>query len=155
MDIQCYNSQTLVPISIDQVKCLVISFLEMKEVQTDEVVIHFVDKKAISKLHNDFFDDPSPTDCISFPIDSPLEYSSNNHHILGEIFVCPEVALEYSQEHKLDLYKEISLYVMHGLLHLLGYNDLDPTDEKLMREEEAKGLKYMEEINLMLSIYSS
>jgi len=151
VNIQCYNSQSLIPISIEQVQNLIISFLEMKGIQTDEIVVHFVDKKAISKLHNDFFDDPSPTDCISFPIDSPAEYSPNTHHILGEIFICPEIALEYSQEHQIDLYKEISLYVIHGLLHLLGYDDVNPTDEKLMREEEAKGLKYMEEINVKLT----
>ncbi len=115
------------------------------KISTDEVILHFVSKSAIGKIHDTFFSDPSPTDCISFPIDPPrTDPSQEKHNILGEVFVCPKVALEYAAENKLDPYLETKLYIIHGILHLLGYDDLDPTSRRKMRQMEKKCLKICE-----------
>lgn len=111
--------------------------LKKLDIETDEVILHFVTKKKMGKIHEDFFSDPSPTDCMSFPIDSPKSKSKGKEpHILGEIFVCPKVALEYAQEKNLDPYTETTLYIIHGLLHLIGYDDLDAKSRKKMRQME-------------------
>lgn len=103
--------------------------------RVDEVSIHFVNVKEISKLHADFFDDPSPTDCISLPLDSPFD-DTGSWHVLGEVFVCPAIAKSYAKEHDLDAYQETLLYVVHGLLHLYGYDDLEPKARRKMRAKE-------------------
>lgn len=104
------------------------------------MVIHFVTKAKIGALHRTYFDDPSPTDCISFPMDTPSKEA-----LLGEVFVCPAVAVEYAKEHGLDPKNEVLLYVIHGLLHLLGYDDCDPKSRKEMRRQEKQCLRAAEE----------
>jgi probable rRNA maturation factor len=90
------------------------------------ISIHLVVKKKISTLHKQFFNDSSPTDCISFPIDSTL---------LGEVFVCPQVAKEYAPLHP---YVETSLYIIHGILHLLGYDDTEKKRRDAMMREQRR-----------------
>ena len=63
---------------------------------------------------------------ITFPLDQDF---------LGEIFICPKTALLYNPQHP---YQETTLYVIHGLLHLLGYDDISSKERTIMRREEKK-----------------
>lgn len=147
------NSQHLIEVSSQQVHDLVTCILQKEQVTCDEVSIHFVTVQDISKLHEEYFDDPSPTDCISFPMDDQEDDSF--YKILGEIFVCPEVALEYSQANLLNFEEELTLYVVHGILHLLGYDDIDEEDEALMRSKEASCMQFLQENKLILKTTTS
>lgn len=138
MNIQVIIDTPLYPIDSLAIEKLVLDFLEFHGVSFDEVGIHFVDTPTICHLHEQFFDDPSPTDCISFPMDDP---DDEGYRVLGEVFVCPETADAYVQSNEGDTYQEITLYVIHGLLHLLGYDDFEEEDQALMRAEEARYLK--------------
>jgi len=109
-------------------------FQETYSVRCHEVVLHFVSQKRICSLHEIYFNDPSPTDCISFPID-PLDDPSS-HSVLGEVFVCPEVAIAYAKAHKKKAEEEVVRYVVHGLLHLIGYEDTTPEKRRKMRRAE-------------------
>ena len=60
------------------------------------------------------------------------------------------MAIEYAEAHKLLPYDEVSMYIIHGLLHLLGYDDLSPDEEKIMREEEKRCMKYLREQNALI-----
>lgn len=141
MKVHCINSQSALPIACSDVERLVFSFLRWKQIQADEVTVQLVSKAEITTLHGDFFNDPTPTDCISFPIDSPDDPKSG-YTVLGEIFVCPEVAKEYVKEG--DPYKEVTLYIIHGLLHLIGYDDIEEVDQRIMRAEEKSAMLYLE-----------
>ena len=68
----------------------------------------------------------------------------------GEVFVCPEVALKYAQKHHLSPFKELSLYIIHGLLHLLGYDDQDPTSILIMHDEEKSAIGYLKQKGALL-----
>lgn len=129
MEIWVENLQKDLPLAVDSVKPIVESVLSLEKKKAGCVSIYFVSKQRISTLHKKFFDDSSPTDCISFP---------NDEHDLGEVFVCPWAAKSYIKEHGGNLYEETTLYIVHGLLHLLGYDDLDSKDEKNMRAAEKK-----------------
>ena len=107
----------------------------MLKVKTDEVIVHFVDKKAIKKLHKQFFNDPSETDCITLPIDKPTD-KQTIYHILGETFICTDVAYQNAKIYKTSVVYEITLYVIHTILHLIGYDDIKEKDVKVMREKE-------------------
>ena len=89
------------------------------------------------KLHRDYFNDSSPTDCISFPIDNPVP---ENYSLMGDVFVCPETALIYSEKHKVNPYQEITLYIVHGLLHLMGYDDIELADQEKKCVERKKSI---------------
>lgn len=136
MKIDVINKQKALKISAPQVKKLVKAVLALENVSCDEVAIHFVDTKTITSIHGEFFNDPTPTDCISFPIDD--ESPSCGYRMLGEVFVCPQTAIEYASKHGSDPLEETTLYIVHGLLHLIGYDDIDPKDRKAMRAAEQR-----------------
>ncbi len=128
------NSQKDLPIEKRLITQIVRDLLMFLELECKEISIYFVTKKKISALHEQFFQDPSPTDCISFPLD--------NEH-LGEVFVCPSVAISYAKEKGLDPFEETILYIIHGILHLIDYDDQTPKDKKVMRGMEKKCMEHI------------
>lgn len=114
------------------------------KINASELTLYFVTKKKITKLHGEFFEDPTPTDCISFPID--------DEH-LGEIFICPAVAIEYASKKNLDPKRETTLYLIHGLLHLIGYDDLEPKTKKAMRAKEKRCMGHLDRVKIQLKCY--
>jgi probable rRNA maturation factor len=131
-EVRVEDRQEAVAIDAKSVAPLVEEFLRHEGVEADEVSIYFVSNEEISQLHADYFDDPTPTDCISFPLDE----EEAEYRMLGDIFVSPQVAQEYVAAEGGELYAEISLYVVHGLLHLLGYDDIEEKDREEMRAAE-------------------
>lgn len=104
-----------------------------------ELSIAFVDKEEITRLNEKFLGHKGPTDVLSFPIDT------NGGRLGGEVVVCPPVAVEFAAESKTDVEGEIMLYVVHGLLHLLGYTDSNGKSAKKMHRLEKEiltGLGY-------------
>ncbi len=147
MIIHINNSQKNLSFSLPTLRKMLPFLLEKLRVHTDELSLHFVSKKKMGQVHEEFFSDPSPTDCMSFPIDAPSE-SRNSHHVLGEIFVCPQVAVEYALENDLDPHEELTLYIIHGLLHLIGYDDIKENDREKMREAEKQCLSILAPFSL-------
>lgn len=126
-----------------------VSFLlEEFKISTDEVSFHFVTERKICKLHDEFFDDPSPTDCITFPLDPPRKKAGRavgQIHILGEAFICPKTALTCSKRLGIDPYEELYRYVIHCLLHLIGYTDTGSVERAKMKRKEKSCLKKLVE----------
>lgn len=146
--VEVFNPQKDLAIDLEQVLQVPAQVARLEGLSFDEVHIHYVSKSEIVALHDRFFNDPTPTDCISLPMDEPGEQP---YCFLGEIFVCPEVAIEYVQAHKGDAYTELLLYTIHGLLHLMGYDDMNEEDQEKMREAESKHLKWFKEKNMTLT----
>ncbi|MBY0528721.1 MAG: rRNA maturation RNase YbeY [Rhabdochlamydiaceae bacterium] len=142
MKVTLYNQQRDLPISQHSVKRLISCLSEILNIESDELVLHFISDSKMKKLHLDFFNDPSSTDCISFPL-CPSDPKRTTFSVLGEVFVCPKVAIAYAIEHALDPYEEASRYVIHGILHLLGYDDLEPKEKRKMRAQENRCLKLL------------
>lgn len=140
--ISVYNRQKDLRLNKSKVKALVEAVLHFEEVSCEEVSVYFVTKKKIKELHEEFFQDPTPTDCISFPL--------NAIH-LGEIFVCPKVAMEYAEQSNLDPFIETSLYIVHGLLHLMGFDDLQESERRIMRKKEKECMDHLSTLKLNLS----
>ena len=102
-------------------------FVLQKKKIFQEVAIYFVGVRKITRLHAKYFNDPTPTDCITFPL--------LDNQLLGEIFICPKAALDYNPKKP---YEETTLYIIHGLLHLLGYDDIESKKRIRMRREEKR-----------------
>lgn len=139
------NSQKDLSLSIRDCKRNVLHLLTYLDIITDELIIHFVTEKKICQIHELLFNDPSPTDCISIPIDSASDTGSG-YHILGEIFVCPKTAKLYAEKNKLDSCEEVMRYVIHGLLHLIGYDDMTVKDRRVMKKKEEECLLIIKKI---------
>jgi len=92
-----------------------------------EIQFILVDRATMARVHGDFFGDPTETDVITFPY--------------GEILVCPAVARDRVAEYGLKLEEEVLLYCLHGLLHLVGYDDKTPALAREMEEAQARLLE--------------
>jgi len=140
-----FNSQRDFPVARPFFKKVVKSILVLEGVSCDEVSIHFVKETEIQALHARYFGDPTSTDCISFPFaDSVPSYC-----FLGEVFICPLVALRYAASKKLDPLHEVTLYLVHGLLHLLGFDDISPKERRRMRRAEKRIMNHLKQQNLL------
>ncbi len=95
-----------------------------------EFSIAFLSKEEISRIHQQFMDDPSETDVITFPGDQEEGQA-------GEICVCPEVAADYAESHESTFAEELALYLAHGYLHLCGFDDKDDSNRSAMRKAES------------------
>ncbi len=95
----------------------------------------FVDNDEIKKLNKRYFNYDEVTDVIAFPL------SNRRNVISGEIIVSVETAIETAGSGRRNIEGEILLYVVHGLLHLLGYKDDNRENSKIMHEKESRILK--------------
>lgn len=146
MDVYISDQQTDLVISSLQVESLVKELIKFEAVKCDEVSVQFVDTESICSLHELYFNDPSVTDCISFPIDDEVEAG---YFVLGEVVVCPKTALDYVKKNDGDPYWEVSLYLVHGLLHLIGYDDIGDKEWE-MRQAEKRVMNHLKHKNLLL-----
>lgn len=149
MKVDIINKQEALIIIPSQVRRLVKVVILGEKVICNEVAIHFIDTKEISALHSQFFNDPSTKDCISFPLDEPHDCKID-YLVLGDVFVCPETAIEYSARKSLEPYREVSLYIVHGLLHLMGYDDMDVSSKRKMRTAEKRHMSCLEKLGFIL-----
>ena len=100
-----------------------------------EMPIIFVDEPAMEKLHIEWMDEPGPTDVLSFPMDElrpGTESDPTAPGILGDIVICPQVAIKQAEVAGHAPINEILMLTTHGILHLLGYDHADPDEEKEM-----------------------
>lgn len=90
-----------------------------------------VDEEEMTQLHIKWMDEPGPTDVLTFPMDE-LRPNSSEPGILGDIVLCPQVAIRQAESAKHSFTHEISILGIHGLLHIVGYDHDNKEDEKEM-----------------------
>lgn len=100
-----------------------------------ELSIVLVDEDAMSFLHQRWMDLERPTDVMSFPMDELREGTAEDpaeQGLLGDIVICPSVAAHQARlaGHSVD--EEMLLLTTHGILHLLGYDHVEPEEERVM-----------------------
>ncbi len=96
-----------------------------------ELSIIFMEDASIAQLHGDYLGDPTPTDVITFPGDLSMDFA-------GEICISVDHALSQAGIYGHTPKKELTLYLVHGYLHLAGLNDLNEQDRLQMRAAEAQ-----------------
>lgn len=125
------NQQEAVPIDFARLKETARVVLEEEKIKDAQISLAFVDNQTIHRLNKQFLNHDEPTDVLSFPLSAP-----NARTLEGEIVIGAEVAKEQAEERGHDVGAELALYVIHGLLHLCGYDDHEPDDIGRMRESE-------------------
>jgi probable rRNA maturation factor len=97
-----------------------------------ELSILLVDEDTMSAYHEKYLGEPGPTDVLSFPMDElrpPADDDEPPAGLLGDIVLCPAVTQRQAREHGRSATAEAEYLLVHGLLHLLGYDHAEP-DEK-------------------------
>lgn len=109
-----------------------------------EVSVLTVDADTIADLNLRFLKRRGPTDVLAFPIeDAPWQAAADDSGgdapvLLGDVVVCPEVARRNAASHAGTFEREIDLLVVHGLLHLLGYDHHNDADAERMEGRERR-----------------
>lgn len=130
------SNETAVEVDTDSV-------LKLATFVRDELKLHpaidlgiiFVDEEPMAELHVKWMDEPGPTDVLSFPMDELRPGSDllpSPEGVLGDIVVCPQVAIRQAETASHSMMNEVLLLVTHGMLHLVGFDHAEPEEEKEM-----------------------
>ncbi|HHY18193.1 MAG TPA: rRNA maturation RNase YbeY [Firmicutes bacterium] len=119
---------------------------EGRDVQNSEVSVLFTGDDFIADLNKQYRDENGPTDVLSFPM---LEFDSEIEEInipglpdmLGDIVISLETASRHADAHEKTLRQELALLLVHGTLHLLGYDHDEPQKEAVMWARQDEILK--------------
>ena len=153
MDITVKNFQSSIPVSISKIKSAarkVVVELNgrglINQTPTD-ISIVFVGSRRMRTINKKYLGHDYVTDVITFSLGGetpPLRKGSVGAGLPGpmaEIIICPKIAKQNAKAYGVPVAQELLLYVIHGLLHLAGYDDHTPQDIKQMRLKEKELLE--------------
>ncbi|MFH0839488.1 MAG: rRNA maturation RNase YbeY [Candidatus Omnitrophota bacterium] len=115
-----------------KLKKVVVSILRKSGVRTGELSIIFATDSEIRPLNKKYRQEDRPTDVLSF--------SLGEEGILGDIVISVERARAQAKAFGTSFKYEMELYIIHGVLHILGYGDEVPPERKVMRKKEKEYL---------------
>jgi len=107
-----------------------------------ELSLAFLGDAALRRLHAAFLGDPSVTDVITFAGDQRMG-------LAGEICISADAAVRQAAVRGVDPALELTLYLLHGWLHLSGFEDGDPAARREMRRAEARALRRLRSSGLL------
>ncbi len=115
-----------------------------------EVSIFFTDDEMIRELNHKYREINKPTDVLSFAFEDDEDSFPlvGENRILGDIIISVETARRNAQEANHSLEWEINILILHGLLHLLGYDHLKDKDYELMHKKELEILNKMKSMQI-------
>ncbi len=110
-----------------------------------ELGVHLVGPKEMAKVNQDFLQHEGSTDVITFDHALvPATKGTPPNLIHGELFICVEDAMEFAERFRTSWQSEVVRYLAHGLLHLCGYDDLEPALKREMKRRENKMVRNLE-----------
>ncbi|MDH5405982.1 MAG: rRNA maturation RNase YbeY [Candidatus Aminicenantes bacterium] len=127
-------------IAPNKIKELTKRILRLLRVQADEVSVVFVSDEEMRHYNQTYRNVPEPTDVLSFPLEGLTPEGRRN---LGDIIISLETASRQAEELGHSLEREVKILLVHGLIHLLGYDHT--TDQGEMEAKEREVLKSLEE----------
>ena len=98
--------------------------------------IAFVEDDYMTELHIKWMDEPGTTDVLSFPMDMPEK--PGEAVTLGDIVISPVVAADQAKAQGHSIEHEVFILAVHGLLHIIGYDHADKSEEKIMFDLQEK-----------------
>ncbi len=131
-------NQTDYEINIKELEDLLNYALKKEKVQNAEFSIIFVDNEKIKEINRQYRGIDKVTDVISFALEDDRTFPITDIRMLGDIFVSVDKMKTQAQEYGTGEKRECAFLIIHGLLHLLGYDHMTKDEEKIMfkRQEE-------------------
>lgn len=126
------------PVDVAGLAALARECLLGEGVANAELSISFVTDDEIAELHRHYLHEEGPTDVLSFPLDD--EAGEDGLRLLGDVVIAPAVAARNNPD---DPAAELRLLLVHGILHLLGHDHIEPADRAPMweRQERYSGVR--------------
>ena len=161
-EVFCSDEQSDVEVDLLRWQGLAERVLEAEGIRGGtEMSIIFVSEESIAELNEEFLGHSGPTDVLSFPIDaadlpqhvggsgatrgpdrSPFD-PADLPLLLGDIVICPAIAVRQAPTHAGQVDDEFALLIIHGILHILGHDHAEPDEQVSMRARELELLQLL------------
>jgi probable rRNA maturation factor len=158
--IEISNEQRVLRVNRPRLIRIAESALAAEKVRSAEISVALVDDVRIHEINREYLQHDYPTDVISFLLEEepprptagqrqagsrrkagPASPRGAGKSLGGEIIISTETAVKMATDYGWSPQQELSLYLVHGLLHLCGYDDLTPVEQQLMRAREVEVLQ--------------
>lgn len=126
-----------VPVDTEPIVDVATRTLQAEGIGPSELSISLVTEPEMAELHERYAGEPDSTDVLLFPLDDDVP--AGERRLLGDVVICPAVAARQGS----DLQAELRLLVVHGVLHLLGYDHEEEAARRTMweRQEAYSGVR--------------
>jgi probable rRNA maturation factor len=128
--------------SAEQVEAWANAVLVAENTSEQEVTVRFTDDEESQTLNHEYRGKDKPTNVLSFPFEVPPGIEMN---LLGDLVICVPVIMREAQEQDKTPTNHYAHMVIHGILHLLGYDHIDDADADIM---EAKEIRILASLNI-------
>ena len=137
MNVVIANRQRVKKINSRLLKQVIGELFSELKIADAELGIHLVGAKEMAQVNWSFLQHEGSTDVITFDhAEKRKAESGKRKQLHGELFICVDDAIAQAKEFKTNWQSEVVRYVVHGVLHLLGYDDLKPHQRRVMKREE-------------------
>lgn len=134
MIIEIQNLQTIIPLNLRRLKAQIRKVLLHQRIVEAHLSFVFVSDSKIKTLNKKYLRHDYATDVLTFD----WRQLGGRYSVEGEIIISAQTAKRHAVEYDVSVKDEILLYMVHGVLHLMGYDDHSPAQIKKMRAQEKK-----------------
>ena len=125
------------PLRLGAFEELSLHVLRMEQApEESELSVALVEVEEMTHLNEQYRGVQGPTDVLSFGCDDPCAAVADEPITLGDVIIAPEIAAAQADELGTTIESELNLLLVHGILHLLGYDHDSDEDAAVMQERE-------------------
>jgi len=144
MQVVIANRQRTQPVNTRLLQKIVLALLAELKVAEAEIGLHLVGAREMARVNWQFLHHAGSTDVITFDhADAAPGLRAAASPLHGEIFICVDDAIRQAREFGATWQSEVARYAVHGLLHLLGHDDLQPALRRNMKREENRLVRWL------------
>ena len=147
MGVLIKNTQDKIPIQTEKIQKKAQAILNALDSPDSELSVVMVDDQKISELNLQYLNREGPTNVIAFPMQEG-DYSEINPDLAGDVVISVDTAKKESREAQMDFDERIDQLLVHGILHLFGYDHEHTEAEAMVMENKA--LELMDAIKLTI-----
>ena len=147
LDIKLKDLQKKISLNFPQILKITKAILSHEGVRNADLSVVFVTHQRIRELNKKFLRRDHVTDVLAFAFDEVLSIdgrtAKNKKLFCGEIIISTDAAVQNAKIYSTERSQEVVLYLIHGILHLLGFDDHKPQDIRKMRNKEQALLDFL------------
>lgn len=139
------TDEQTVPVDVDALHSLARRVLDEERFPVEtEVTVILVSEDVIAGYNERFLERPGPTDVLAFPLEDlepgvpPVAEPTGPPPALGDVLVAPSYVARQAAEYGVRLDDEMALMLVHGMLHLMGYDHVEDADAERMERRETE-----------------
>jgi len=133
MEIELFQLDPAFELTEKQITKIIQNTCSEIKLNAKSCVFIFVNDETLAEMHAQYLNDPSPTDVITFNL--------GDEQVEGEIYISTDRAQAQAKQYNVSYREEIIRLIVHGLLHLVGYDDINETDRVEMKKVENRLVK--------------